>query len=385
MTELQYTNRNGTNCAKWDDMKTIYGTNDLLPLWVADMDFKAPQAVITALSDYVEHGVYGYPYIPDSYYQSFIDWSKKHHDFQLAREWICFSPGIVSAFNWIIQFMTKENDAIIVQTPVYYPFLNAIKDNHRTLITSPLVNTNGVYTIDFEDFEQKIINNNVKLFILCSPHNPVGRVWTSDELKQLFEICKKHHVYIISDEIHQDLTFKKHTPSLNIADYSELIFALYAPSKTFNLAGLQNSIIVIPDEELRTKWNDFSSLLHLQSGNVFGYIAAEAAFNHGFSWLEEVKETTYENYTYLKEELEKAFPKMQISPLEGTYLAWVNLDPYVQGNNVKEVIQDTCKIAIDFGNWFGGDDYSSFIRFNLATSKENIQEAVTRMINTIKK
>ena len=221
MEELIYVDRRNSNCNKWDGQTAMFGEEGLNAMWVADMDFKIPQCVQKALHEYVDFGAIGYYRIPDGYYDAFINWEKKHFDFEVKREWLRFAPGVVAAFNWMIQMLTKKGDAVIVMTPVYYPFLQAVTNNERKLITSDLVNENGNYTIDFNDFEKKIVDNDVKTFILCSPHNPVGRVWRKEELKEMFKICHRHHVYVISDEIHQDFVFgdKKQTPSYLMTEH----------------------------------------------------------------------------------------------------------------------------------------------------------------------
>ena len=318
---MKYIDRKNTDCNKWDALETMFGEENLLPLWVADMDFQVADCVQKALKAYVEQGVFGYMKVRDSYYDACIDWEFKHHGFKMEKEWIKFSPGVVAAINWLVQIFTEEGDAVIVNTPVYYPFMNAVKDNHRRLVTSELVNTEGSYTIDFADFEKKIIDNQVKLFILCSPHNPVGRVWTKEELKRAFDICRAHQVMVISDEIHQDLTYgtHEHTPSFMVGDYNDMLISLYAPSKTFNLAGCQNSEVIIPDEKLRNKWTQYVNEIRVLNGNAFGYIAAEAAYKGGAEWLDEVRAQILENYLYLKNTLEEALPKIKISELQGTY------------------------------------------------------------------
>lgn len=382
MSQVKYVDRRNTNCNKWDAQTAMFGEEGLLPLWVADMDFQVPSCVTDALSAYVSQGVFGYYKVPDSYYQAFIDWEKQHHSYEVQREWIRFSPGVVSAFNWITQFMTQPDDAVIVLTPVYYPFLHAVKNNGRRLVTSDLVNTSGVYTIDFEDFEQKITENQVTLFILCSPHNPAGRVWTQSELQTLFEICRKHHVFVISDEIHQDLTFDGHThiPSFRTGSYDDMMITVTAPSKTFNLAGCQNSLIIIPDGNLRRKWDAFVTGIRIQGGNAFGYVAAEAAYSGGRQWFEEVKEIIYGNYLFVKETFAKELPEIVVSPLEGTYLCWIDMKAYVNPEEMKDFMQKKCRLALDYGDWFGGERFSSFVRMNLATSRENVEKAVNAII-----
>ena len=385
MSLVTYVDRRNTDCSKWDAQSENFGEEGLHAMWVADMDFQVPSCVTDALSEYVKEGVFGYYTAPDSYYNAFINWEKEH-GYNVKREWIRFSPGVVSGFNWIVQMMTNPKDPVIVLTPVYYPFLYAVTNNDRTLITSDLINDHGTYSIDFEDFEQKIIDNHVKLFIFCSPHNPVGRVWKKEELDKLVAICKKHHVFIISDEIHHDLLApgQKHIPIASIADYDDSLITVTAPSKTFNLAGCQNSIIIIPDEKLREKWDAFTTSIRVTNGNTFGYIAARAAYTGGRPWLNEVNEIVHNNYLYVKETFEKELPKLVISPLEGTYLLWIDFGAYLSFDEMKDFMQKKCHLAFDYGDWFGGEKFGTHVRMNLATSKENVEKAVTAIIENLK-
>jgi cystathionine beta-lyase len=325
----------------------------------------------------VQQGVFGYYRVPERYYEAFIRWEQDRHHFAVEKDWIRFSPGVVSAFHWAVQMFTKERDAVIVMTPVYYPILNAVKNNNRKLITAPLVNEQGTYRIDFNKFEQKIAEHEVKLFILCSPHNPVGRVWTKEELTRVVTICEKYQVQIVSDEIHQDITpfGHRHTPTLSLGRYQEGIMAITAPSKTFNLASGQNSIVILPNEEMRKQWDRFIQASGLFGGNSFGYIAATAAYEEGAGWLKSVLEKIRENYNYLDAFLKRYFPKAVLSPLEGTYLCWIDFGAYVPKGQMKEYIQGKCRLAVDYGHWFGGSAYQDFIRINLATSTANIEKA----------
>lgn len=385
MSLVTYVDRRNTDCSKWDAQSENFGEEGLHAMWVADMDFQVPACVTDALSAYVKEGVFGYYTAPDSYYNAFINWEKEH-GYTVKREWIRFSPGVVSGFNWIVQMMTKPKDPVIVLTPVYYPFLYAVTNNDRTLITSDLINDHGVYSIDFEDFEQKIIDNHVKLFIFCSPHNPVGRVWKKEELDKLVAICKKHHVFIISDEIHHDLLApgQKHIPIASIADYDDSLVTVTAPSKTFNLAGCQNSIIIIPDEKLREKWDAFTTSIRVTSGNTFGYIAARAAYIGGRPWLNEVNEIIHNNYLYVKETFERELPKLVVSPLEGTYLLWIDFGAYLSFDEMKDFMQKKCRLAFDYGDWFGGERFGTHIRMDLATSRENVETAVQAIVAHLK-
>lgn len=387
MSLVTYTDRKHTDCCKWDEQAELFGQEGLHAMWVADMDFQAPPCVLTALRNYIDHGVFGYYSIPDSYYESFINWEKTYHGYEVKKEWLRFSPGVVSAFHWLVQLMTKPGDSCIVLTPVYYPFFRAIENNNRKLVTSDCINEHGNYSIDFEDFERKIIEHRVSLFILCSPHNPVGRVWTRQELGTLLTICRKHHVFVIADEIHHDITFGNHVhiPAATIGNYDDMLITITAPSKTFNLAGGQNSIVIIPNPSLRDTWDAFTTGIKIDHGNPFGYIASRAAYEEGRPWFEEVKSIIYENYHYMKKTFQETLPELIVSPLEGTYLAWLDFSRLLKAEEMQDFMQKKCNLAFDYGSWFGGEKYSSFIRMNLATSRENVAYAVQAIIRELKK
>ena len=357
-----------------------------IPMWVADMDFRVDEHIMEAINDYLSTGVIGYYNAPDGYYDSFINWEKEEHGLAVEREWIRFSPGVVAGFHMALQILTKPGDAVIINTPVYYPFMHAVNSNGRKLITSELVNSEGKYTIDFEVFEQKIIDNNVAAYILCSPHNPVSRVWTEDEQLRMLEICRKHGVSVISDEIHHDLVFggSRHIPLLTLADKDDRIIMLTAASKTFNIAGLQNSFAVIANDDLRDEWDDFTGGLRLTSGNPLGYIAVRAAYEHGRPWLDEVRGVVWDNYNYICREFAEALPEVVMTPLEGTYLAWADFGSYLTPDELQPFMQEKCGLAFDYGAWFGGDRSGSFIRINLATSQENVKEMVRRITEALR-
>lgn len=378
---IYYVDRRGTNSLKWDTQKAMFGEEGLLPLWVADMDFRVPQAVLDAEKAYLDTGVFGYYRPAPGYFQAFIDWEREKHGYVVAREWLRFAPGVVPAINWLVQLFTRPEDAVLVLTPVYYPFLHAVRDNGRKLISCELANKRGRYSLDAAAFAAAIVQNGVKLFILSSPHNPVGRVWTKEELRAMLDICKAHDVLVISDEIHQDLTFggHKHLPSALAGDYNELLIILTAASKTFNLASCQNAFVLLPDAKLREAYDGFTGRMHIQGGNPFGYIAVEAAYRHGLSWLEEVREIIWGNYLYAKEALEAALPDICVSSLEGTYLMWVDFGHYLRPEKMAEFFQKRCRLAVDYGAWFEGNA-ASHARFNLATSRENVQKAVEAIL-----
>lgn len=387
MEEIRYVDRRNTDCKKWDGQTAMFGEEGLHAMWVADMDFRVPQCVVNALQKYVAQGVFGYYKIPEEYDASYISWEKKRHGLKIEREWIRFSPGVVAGLNWLIQILSEPGDAVIVNTPVYYPFLDAVRNNGRQLVGSDLLEQAGSYQIDYEDFEQKLRKYPVKIFVLCSPHNPVGRVWKKEELKQVFKLCKKYNVFIISDEIHHDLILEgyHHCPSLTIPGYEDRVAVLTAPSKTFNLAGLQNSMVLLPNENAREKWDAYTLANRVQNGNSFGYIAARAAYEGGEEWLNSVLKQVKDNYEYLRDRIDLNLPEAIISPLEGTYLCWINLAAYLKPDQMKEVLQKECRLAVDYGEWFGGERYKSWIRMNLATSLENVDIGVKSLIETLRR
>lgn len=385
MSQVIYKDRFGTDCNKWDGCEEKFGDEHLLPLWVADMDFEAPSCVKQALKEYVDFGVFGYYQIPNRYYEAFINWEKTYHDYDVKKEWIRFAPGVVPAFNWLIHILTNEQDGVLITPPVYYPFKDAVVNNNRTLIESPLMRLEDHYELDYEDFERKIKEQNVKLFIFCTPHNPVGRVWKRDEIVKVLDICKKYGVYVIADEIHQDIImdgYQKVTAAAT-GNYDEIMVTLTAATKTFNLAGCQNSIVVIPNESLRKRYDDYLTRLRITGGNAFGYIAVQSAYDGGRKWLDEVLNIIEENYHLMKSILEEKLPKVWIPKLEGTYLMWIDLGAYVSADEIESVIQKDCGLAVDYGSWFGGESYGTFIRVNLATREENIRLAAEKIVEAL--
>lgn len=415
MEPIIYRERKHTDCIKWDVLQEKYGQDDLMALWVADMDFQVPACVQQSLREYVESGVYGYYKVPDCYYEAFIAWEKQYHGYEVQREWIRFAPGVVPAINWLVQVMTQPGDGIGVMTPVYYPFMNAVNDNGRKLINCPLKKVTaeeaagaaqaagadgsshyvglaaGTYTMDLECFEELAATGEMKLFILCSPHNPVGRVWTKEELVGLLTICDKYDIFVLADEIHQDIIVgdREQIPAATVAPNTDRLVTMTAATKTFNLAGVQNSFVIIPSEEVRKRWDAFVEPLHINSGNAFGYVAVASAYAGGRQWLDGVLEIIRGNFVYLKDTLKEKLPQVQVYPLEGTYLCWVDLAAYVKPENMEEVVQRQARLAVDYGDWFGGEaygaDYATHIRINLATSRENIVRAVEQLVSAIAK
>ncbi|WP_101772415.1 MalY/PatB family protein [Peptostreptococcus faecalis] len=382
MSLVKFVDRRNSNSDKWNNFRGKYESKGLLGLWVADMDFRCPEEVISALKNYVEFGVMGYSSPSEGYNREFIKWQKKVHGIDVDESWIRFSPGVVPAINWAIKSFTKKGDGVIINSPVYYPFFDAIINNNRTLVESSLVEDNMVYSIDFNDFEEKIVSNNVKLYILCNPHNPVSRVWRKEEIQKIVEICEKHNVIIFSDEIHQDLTFNglKNISLINyINKYKKIVVATSA-SKSFNLAATANSFLMIPDEDMRKIFDKFTLEIRMQSGNPMGYIAVEAAYKFGGEWLEEVKEIIYNNYLFVKDKL-KDYKGIRVSELEGTYLMWIDMREATGNRDIHEILEKKCKISVDYGEWFGGEKYEGYIRLNLATSPKILEEAVESILS----
>jgi len=379
-------NRRGTKSAKWDNLKSLYGDEELLPLWVADMDFEAPPEVIKALTERAEHGVYGYTFISDEYCEAVRGWMKRRHNWQIEKEWILYTPGVVPAISYAIKAFTQPRDKIIIQTPVYHPFYHTIEENERYIVKNPLVYRDGQYHMDLENLE-RIIDDSVKMLILCSPHNPVGRVWTKEELTKLAEICLKYDILVVSDEIHFDIVYKghKHTVFATLSDeISQNCVVLTAPSKTFNLAGLKVSNAIIPNEILRMKFRKELNKDHITAPNVFGERAMIAAYNHSEGWLDELLEYLEGNRDFFVEYMEKNIPKLKPIKPEGTYLVWVDCTEL--GMNPKELrdfFVNKCKLALNDGHMFG-EEGSTFQRFNIGCPRSLLEEALHRIEVAVK-
>jgi len=395
-----YWDRRGSGCAKWDGLKEGFGDSDLIAMWVADMDFRCPDSVRDAMAGLAEMNTYGYTFPAPSYYEAFTDWEEKRHGYRVDPSWIRYTPGVVCGIYRFLGALTRPGDACIILSPCYYPFMSAVKDTGRKLVCSLLKNEGGVYTPDYDDFEEVIVREKVRAFILCSPHNPVGRIWKKEELARLLQICEKHGVYVISDEIHHDLEITgKHIPTLAAYPCEHFAVMLTAASKTFNMAGLAHSIAVVPDEELRKRFDDYCRPFTGMNSNMTGYIAVEAAYRGGEEWLEGCLELIRVNASCAEKALTGAFPDLIVSPLEGTYLQWIDLKTRLKPEELKRVVQDECRLAVDWGHQFfpsesvcEGDRAAAekgktdvHIRLNLATSRANVELAVSRLIEALKK
>lgn len=376
------TDRRGTSCLKYDFQVERRGRDDLLPLWVADMDFPLPKDILDDIKNRVSHGIFGYTDPKKDYFDSVIGWFHSHFGWKGKPEWITITPGVVVAISVAIRALTKEGDGVLIQQPVYYPFSEAILLNKRKLVNNQLVYRDGKYSIDFDDFEKKIVDEKVKFFILCSPHNPVGRVWTVEELRKMGEICLKHNVIVVSDEIHCDFTYEGHThttfPALG-AEFENNVILCTAPSKTFNIAGLHVSNIFIPNEEIRGKFKGELEAFGFSQPNVMGLTACQAVYNKGDEWYRELKSYIAGNLEFAREYLTKYMPEIELVEPEGTYLLW--LDCGQLGLSVDELerfVEDKAKLWVDFGIIFGKES-GQFIRLNIACPRATLRQALEQL------
>jgi cystathionine beta-lyase len=379
-------NRRNTNCEKWDNCVERFGRNDILPLWVADMDFKTPDFIIEALRQRLEHEVLGYQIRPESFYIAVANWLRQR-GWQTDTSKICFSPGVVPAINFAVNAFTNPGDRILINTPVYHPFMYAVNNHERTLVKSSLVNSgDGHYTVDFDDFEKKLAEG-VKMFILCSPHNPVGRVWTLDELKQIGELCLKYNVLVVSDEIHSDLVFKphKHVYFASISEeFANRTVTFIAPSKTFNIAGLSSSAVYSDNPELYRKFCRYVNHLSVSAGTIFGNVALEAAYTYGDEWLKQLLDYLDGNCEYVVDYLKRYIPQIKTGKPEGTYLMWLDCSALnMTPSQIHEFMVSKAGIAVNPGRIFG-DEGELFVRLNVATQRAVLAQALDSLRNATK-
>ena len=379
--------RSETQSAKWD-----YFEKDLLPLWVADMDFRVPQPIINAIIDRAKHGIFGYSYFHSAYFDSVLDWFKRRYDWEIKKEWLAFTPGVIPAINLSIQSFSKPGDKIIIQDPVYYPFFGTIQNNGRKSLSNPLNLINGRYQMNFDDLRQKVKDPRAKILILCSPHNPVGRVWTREELMKIGEICIENEILIISDEIHCDLVYPgiKHTNFASISkNYALNSITCTSLSKTFNLAGLQLSNIIIPNKKLRQTFiNTIESVFIPEE---FGYlpndlslVAFTAAYQECDEWLNSLLKYLQKNLEFLILFLKNNIPQIDVIEPEGTYLVWLDFRKLgIDSDKLEKFLFENAKVALDDGFKFGGGG-EGFQRINIACPKSILEEALERIHNAVK-
>ncbi|WP_455718235.1 MalY/PatB family protein [Anaerosporobacter sp.] len=353
----QIIDRTNTNSLKYDFTVERGKDNDVMPLWVADMDFATLPEITAAIEKRAQHGIFGYTYPKEEYQKTVINWMQKRHNYDIRPEWLVYTPGVVFAISMAVRAVTEEGEAVLIQTPVYYPFSNIVQENGRKLINNSLhyevKDNKGVYSIDFARFEDLIIKNSVKVFLLCSPHNPVGRVWTKEELTRIGEICLKHNVIIIADEIHQDFVYgeKKHIPIASInKDIENITITCTSPSKTFNLAGLQLSNIIIANHKIRKLFKKEMGKTGFDEPNIFGIEACQAAYTYGECWLEELKVYLLENIAYVRNFVDTKMPKVIVTIPEGTYLVWLDFNKYgLELRELEDRIQNKAKLWLDEG------------------------------------
>ena len=381
-------NRRGTNCFKYDFAREMGMPEDVLPLWVADMDFPTAPAVLERLHALAEHGIFGYTGVKDAYFSAVHNWYAQRFGWETQRSWLVTTPGVVFAIAIAIRAFTQKGDAILIQQPVYYPFANKVTENDRQLVVNPLVLKNGRYEMDFADMERKIVDYHVKMLLLCSPHNPVGRVWTKEELLRVGEICQKHGVLVVSDEIHADFTYAGHTHRVFASvksKFADFTITCTAPSKTFNLAGLQNSNIFIPNRQLRHAYKKELSACGCGGTNCMGMAACQAAYEAGADWLEQLKQYLAGNLAYIRQFLREKLPDIALIEPEGTYLVWLDLRKLgLTEQQQRQLIVQDAKLWLDTGTLFGQVG-EGFERINIACPRATIEQAMQRLERAVHK
>jgi cystathionine beta-lyase len=390
--------RRGTNSLKWEFIQheedplrwehtdRFFGEDRMLPMWVADMDFRCPEPVVEALVARAQNGIYGYTWPTDTFYQSVVGWMARRHRWEIAPHWICITPGVVPALNMLVRTFISPGDKVLIQPPVYYPFYSAVENNGGEVVTNPLVYEGGRYYMDYVDLAEKVKDPGVKMAILCSPHNPVGRVWTKDELLHFGDICIKNNVLVVSDEIHGDLVYKGHrfTPFAKIShEFAQHSIVCTAPSKTFNLAGLLTSSIVIPNDDLRARFEQTLQSNGLVLASSFGVVALQAAYDHGEEWLEQVLTYLQANLKYLKAYVSRHVPQIRVVEPEATYLVWLDcrrlgLDRLA----LERLMREEARVYLDEGSIFGPEG-EGFERINIACPRSILAEGLDRIRKAI--
>lgn len=371
--------RRGTNSYKWDLPKG----EDIIPMWVADMDFKTAPCIIDALKRRVEHGIFGYTFVPDSYYDAIINWFKKRHQWHIEREDILYTSGVVPAIACTLKATTMPGEKVLVQTPVYNCFFSAIKNSGCEVSENPLRREGDSYVIDFDDFERRCSDEKTTVFLLCNPHNPAGRVWRKDELRRMNDICLKHHVKVIADEIHCELVMPGHTfqPFAAVDEACrDNCVVLNSSSKAFNIAGLQIANIVCHDAEWRRRINRAININEVCDVNPFGVIALQAAYNDGGEWLDALNQYIHENYLALKDFFRERLPRLEVCRLEGTYLAWINLSRIpITADEAARRLLGNAKVMLNSGTMYGREAGNSYLRINLACPRSTLMEGLKRI------
>lgn len=378
--------RQGTDSLKYGELEERYGCKNLLPMWIADMDFAVAPEIVKALTDRVQHAVFGYTFASGEYYSAIINWQKRQHNFDVAKEEICFVAGIVKGIAFAVDCFTQENDKIIIQPPVYQPFFGIPHSHNRQIVTNPLIFDGHQYKMDFAGLEKIAAQNDCKMLILSNPHNPGGRVWTREELALLAEICYKYNILIISDEIHSDLTFGKHihipfAAVSEIAAKNSIIFN--APSKTFNVAGFASSYSIIKNTETRRRFHKYMEISELCNGNIFAYLVVQAAYNHCLAWLEELKTYIWENVMFADDFLKNNIPQIKTVIPQASFLLWLDCRTLqLAQNQLVSLFTDKAELALNDGTMFG-EQGKGFMRLNIGCPRTVLAEALERLKKAI--
>lgn len=376
--------RRNTNCIKWDNS----ADPEMLPMWVADMDFRTAPAIVEALQKRVSHGIFGYTRVPDEYYEAVIGWLDRRHGLRVRKDWFIYTSGVVPAISAIVKAMTEPGDKVILQTPVYNCFFSSVRNNGCEIVSNPLVYADNTYHMDYEDLERKASDPRVKVLILCNPHNPAGRVWTREELVKLGDICIRHNVLVISDEIHCELVYPghRHLPFASISEeFQKHSVTCISPSKAFNIAGLQIANIIAPDDEIRRRIDRAINVNEVCDVNPFGVIATIAAYNEGEEWLDQLIGYIWENYKFMKDFCAKNLPDFPLVVLEGTYLAWMDCSAlHIPSEELEERLRKEAKLWLNAGAMYGKDG-DRFMRWNLACPRERVEDGLNRFLNFVER
>lgn len=377
-------NRRGTNCVKWD----VENEDGIIPMWVADMDFPAAPAIRKAVEARAKHGVYGYTIVPDSYYRAITSWFKRRHGWTIDREWIIYTTGVIPAISAAIKALTMPGEQVLIQTPVYNCFFSSIKNQGCQILENPLKRNGNSYVVDWDDFEMKCADEKTTVFLLCNPHNPSGRVWTKAELARMNEICLRHRVAVVSDEIHCELVMpgNKFTPFAAVnEDCKTNGVTLNSPTKNFNIAGLQIANIVCANPVWRRRIDRAINIFEVCDVNPFGPVALEAAYNDSENWMDELNEYLFANYQLLCDTFAKELPQYEVMRLEGTYLVWVDVRPSgLSSDEVAEKLLKEGKVQVNSGTMYGQTTGEGYVRINIACPRATLIEGLKRMVNVLK-
>ena len=377
--------RRGTNCVKWDEKSPLLQegkgevTDDMIPLWVADMDFRVTPAIQKALQQRVAHGVFGYNIVPESYYEAVISWFRRRHQWEIQRSWILYTTAVVPARSCVIKALTMPGEKVLILSPAYNCFFSSIKNNGCEVLESPLKAVGDTFEVDFDDFESKCVDEKTTLFLLCNPHNPSGRVWTKEELQRMYDICKRHGVKVASDEIHCELIMPGHQ-FVPLGTITDDCVVMNSPSKNFNTAGLQIANIICSHPSWRRRIDRAININEVCDVNPFGIVALEAAYNESEDWIEELNQYLWGNYTLLRDFIKKNIPQWKVCRLEGTYLPWVDISAMgISAQTLTDRLLREAGVWVNPGTMYGPQTGEGYVRFNIATQRSRLQEALNRI------